>query len=254
MKKRKPVIIAVCGKGGSGKTCISALLVRILSEADTSRKVLAIDADPAVGLASVLGMKVKKTVDDIRNVIIAELGDKAEGNRRELLKRLDYEVFESLTEKGNIALLAIGRPEREGCFCKVNSFLKDVIKETAGSFDFVVIDGEAGIEQVNRRVMETVTHLLLVTDTSARGRQVVETIAEVSKRSVSYDKIGVLINKVRNENEYKSLIKSIKSPIIGWLPDDESIRASDMAGKPVFALPPSPAFKALEKAIKAFLK
>ena len=67
-----PVIIAVCGKGGVGKTCISALTVKMLAE-NRSVKILAIDADPAVGLSFPLGVEVKKTVDDIRNDLINRL-------------------------------------------------------------------------------------------------------------------------------------------------------------------------------------
>jgi CO dehydrogenase maturation factor len=74
---QKSTVIAVCGKGGSGKTCISALLTRILIE-DGKKKLLAIDADPSVGLASALGIKVDKTVDDIRNRIIKNIKNEYE--------------------------------------------------------------------------------------------------------------------------------------------------------------------------------
>ena len=63
-------------------------------------------------------------------------------------------------------------------------------------FDYVVIDGEAGIEQINRRVMEKVTHLLLVTDASKKGCQVVQTIKKVADELVMYDRIGVIANRI----------------------------------------------------------
>ena len=65
-------------------------------------------------------------------------------------------------------------------------------------FDYVVIDGEAGIEQINRRVLEKVTHLLLVSDQSRKGIQVVGTIKQVADELVMYDRIGAVINRVTN--------------------------------------------------------
>jgi CO dehydrogenase maturation factor len=96
--QEKPVIIAVCGKGGVGKTSISALMVRMLSE-DPSKKVLAIDGDPAVGLSFPLGITVKKTVDDIRNDLIRRLKNGEQSSKEELIKSLDYELFSALEER-----------------------------------------------------------------------------------------------------------------------------------------------------------
>ena len=146
-------IIALCGKGGVGKTSVAALMVKLLA-CGNERKILAIDADPAVGLALALGITVKKTVDDIRKGLIADIRKGEPQGSRETLKLLDYEVFDALHERDGYALLAIGRPEDEGCFCKVNNLLKDIIKDLAGKFDIVLIDGEAGIEQINSAVAD----------------------------------------------------------------------------------------------------
>lgn len=99
-------------------------------------------------------------------------------------------------EMPGFAFLGIGRPESSGCYCKVNSYLKEVIGILANSFDYVVIDGEAGIEQIQRRVMDKVTHLLLVTDQSKKGCQVVSTIKNVADELIVYDKIGAIVNRM----------------------------------------------------------
>ena len=117
------------------------------------KRILAIDADPAVGLATALGFRGERTVNDIRNDLIGRIEKGESENRQALLAALDYEVFAALEERENVAFLAIGRPEQEGCYCKVNSMLRDIIESVARNFDYVVIDGEAGIEQVNRRVL-----------------------------------------------------------------------------------------------------
>ena len=98
-----------------------------------------------------------------------------------------------MSEQNGFAFIAVGRPESAGCYCKINSYLKDVIQMLSENFDYVVIDGEAGIEQINRRVMEKVTHLVLITDASRKGIQVVQTIKGVADRLVMYDKMGVIV-------------------------------------------------------------
>ena len=192
-------ILALCGKGGVGKTSVSALMVKLLAGRN-SRKILAIDADPAVGLATALGIEVKKTVDDIRKGLISRISRGEPQQSRDTLKLLDYEVFDALYERDGYALLAIGRPEDEGCFCKVNNLLKDIIADLAGRFDVVLIDGEAGIEQINRRVMKTVDHLVLVSDTSVKGLGVANTIAQVAneKKAVDFTSMGLILNRVRD--------------------------------------------------------
>jgi CO dehydrogenase maturation factor len=246
-----PRIIAVCGKGGVGKTSISAGLVRALMKRGSGR-VLAIDADPAVGLAGALGVTVVKTVDDIRNKLIDRLESGVREDKRELISLLDYEVFDALVEKNSLAFLAIGRPETEGCYCQVNDILKDIIGSIAGNFDFVVIDGEAGIEQVNRRVMETVTHLVLVSDASARGLNVVKTIKEVSDHTVHYERAGLLLNRIQSEAE-KDKIGSLPGlDFLGWVPEDDALRRADIDGTCILEMPGCPALEAVEKSLEGF--
>ena len=180
-KKQKTKVFAVCGKGGVGKTSISAMLTRILCE-DKSAKILAIDADPAIGLATALGIECRKSVDDVRNQLIEKLEKGDRSNKKDMIEMLDYELFDALEEKENLAFLAIGRPEKDGCYCQVNDLLKDIIKNIIQNFDYVVIDGEAGVEQINRRVLETVTHLLLISDASVKGLNVIKTINELGQR------------------------------------------------------------------------
>ena len=180
-----PKIIAVAGKGGVGKTSISAAFVRLLTEAYPDKRILAIDADPAVGLSTALGVEVKETLDDIRKSIVASVEDGAPREAIELLSEARYRIFDTMVEQQRFSFLAIGRPETAGCYCKVNAYLKEVINLLANDFDYVVIDGEAGIEQINRRVMEKVTHLVLITDPSRKGTQVIDTIKRVADELLS---------------------------------------------------------------------
>ena len=246
----RPVIIAVCGKGGVGKTSLSALIIKLFAQ-NPDKKVLAIDADPAVGLATALGITVGKTVDDIRNDLIRRVGEGQATDKARLRADLDYELFSAMTERQNLAFLAIGRPEKEGCYCQVNHMLKDIITALARHFDYVVIDGEAGIEQVNRRVMETVTHLVLVSDASRKGLHVAETIRQVADEAVDYEEAGLIVNRIYGPAEFEAIAVSPSLCVLGWVPEDETVRNADMEGKSILDMPASPAFFALEQCLAA---
>ena len=214
---RDTKIIAVAGKGGVGKTSISSAFVRLLTEAYPDKRILAIDADPAVGLSTALGVEVKETLDDIRKSIVASVEDGAPREAIELLSEARYRIFDTMVEQRTFSFLAIGRPETAGCYCKVN-------------------DGEAGIEQINRRVMEKVTHLVLITDPSRKGTQVIQTIKRVADELVMYDRCGAIINRVTDP----AMIPYIHiegTEILACIGSDTQHAANDIRGLSVFDLP-----------------
>lgn len=234
--ENKAKIITVAGKGGVGKTSICASIVRLLVEKYPDKKILAIDADPAVGLSVALGVDVKLTLDDIRMSIVDSVENGQTKEALELLSEARFRIFDALVEMPGFAFLAIGRPESSGCYCKVNSYLKEVIGLLANSFDYVVIDGEAGIEQIQRRVMEKVTHLLLITDQSKKGGQVITTIKGVADELISYEKIGAIVNRMTNP-EFKEMIRIPGVDILAYIPADSAFAANDIQGKSVLELP-----------------
>ena len=234
--EHKAKILTVAGKGGVGKTSICASIVRLIVEKYPDKKILAIDADPAVGLSVALGVDVKLTLDDIRQSIVDSVENGETREAMELLSEARFRIFDALVEMPGFAFLAIGRPESSGCYCKVNSYLKEVISLLANSFDYVIIDGEAGIEQIQRRVMDKVTHLLLITDQSKKGAQVVATIKGVADELISYEKIGVIINRVTNP-ELVDLTQVPGVEILSAIPADAVFAANDIKGRSVLELP-----------------
>ena len=225
---RETKIIALTGKGGVGKTSISAALVKLLVEEFPEEKILAIDADPAIGLATALGIEPKLTLDDIRNEIVANVEDGNTKEAMELLSESRYKIAEAIVEKEGFAFLAIGRPESAGCYCRINSYLKEVITMISEQFDYVVIDGEAGIEQINRRVMEKVTHLLLISDTSKKGLEVIKTIENVA--------MELIVNRV----EDPAMIERLDTrglELLAAIPSDKKLALYDFEGRSIMELP-----------------
>ena len=234
--KDNATIIALSGKGGVGKTSISAAIVKLLVQAYPDKKILAIDADPAVGLSTALGIDVRMTIDDIRKEIVETVEDGQTRAAIELLGDARYKIFDALVETDGFAFIAVGRPESAGCYCKINTYLKEVINILSNEFDYVVIDGEAGIEQINRRVMEKVSHLLLITDASKKGTQVISTIKSVADELVMYKKVGAIVNRIPDE----SVIEHINTngiPVLSYIPTDSNLAIYDIEGKDITKLP-----------------
>lgn len=249
-------ILALAGKGGVGKTSVAACMVRLLAEAYPDKKILAIDADPAVGLSTALGIEVTETIDDIRMAVVESA---QEGNAKvaiEILGDARYKLFDALVETDGFSFIAVGRPEAAGCYCKVNAYLKEVISILAEQFDYVVIDGEAGVEQVNRRVMEKVTHLFLITDSSRKGTQVIQTVKAVADKLVMYEEVGAIANRIPSENgaipaRIKEAMDTGDIPVLAYIPSDSSLAEFDLKGENVFYLPEdAPIVQGTKEALK----
>lgn len=233
--KNKNIVIALTGKGGVGKTSLSASIVRLLTEKKPDARILAIDADPAIGLSVALGVEVTETLDEIRKRIANDVTGKLKDTEN-ILAEARFRLFEAMQETDGYAFLAIGRPESAGCYCAINSYLRQVIGLLIDDLDYVVIDGEAGIEQINRRVLERVTHLICVSDQSRKGLQIVSTIKDVADELVMYDHIGLIVNRApMPEKLTDAEIGGI--PVVSVIPQDNGMTENDIEGRSIFELP-----------------
>lgn len=234
-------VVAVCGKGGAGKTSVSAMLLRAVSRQRPDWRLLAVDADPAGGLHLALGVEPARTLNDLRREVAAEAaGGKAD--RAALGAAADYRLMELLEERGNLALLALGRPEEKGCYCALNSLLRQSLEGLARGFDLTLIDAEAGVEQVNRRVMRAVTHLLLVSDPTRKGVRVAAQVRDVARRSVGEHRAGLLINRVSGDPAVaEGLAAEVPAELLGLVPEDPAVGRYDAEGRSLLEMPGGPA-------------
>jgi len=231
-------IVAVCGKGGAGKTAFISLATKVLLEEDQT-KILLIDADPTMGLPTALGIKVNKTVADIREEIIqtARSGDREE--KSQLAHMIDYMLLEALAEGKGFGLLSMGRQESSGCFCPVNDLLREAIGPLSQSFDLTLIDGEAGLEQLNRRVMRSVDSLVIVTDPTNRGLMTTRFIKDMVERQkvLSCQRLGVIVNRIKSQDEpIIQAVRELGLELLGTIPDDENIAQYDSLSRPLIEL------------------
>ena len=238
--------IAITGKGGSGKTVLTALMVRLL-RTDTSLRVLAIDADPTLSLPYMLGITLRRTVGDLRQSMIEDPEARAEIKSKHI-----RDVMVGALEKGDgFDILAMGRPEGPGCYCSVNDLLRYGIDSLSNQYDVTLIDCEAGPEQVNRRVVQRLDVLIIVTDPTMRGIRAARVIDQVARKYES-TRTGLVINKVQGDIE--PLVETARAwnlDVLGCIPLDQNITVCDLVGDSVLHSPPdSPSIVAVQEVLK----
>lgn len=228
--------IAVTGKGGTGKTMLTTLMLKVLTEEGHDLKILAIDADSASSLPYTLGIDVRKTVSDMRNDFIGMQQAKQKMDSRPM-----REIMREVLEPGpGFDLLTMGRPEEPGCYCAVNDLLKYAIDSLIRDYDVVIIDGEAGPEQLNRRVLSNIDVLLVLSDGSLRSMKTAQTIIHVAQtsKSLSVDNAQLVLNRFKGDQEAMDRIpEKYGITVLGSLPEDEVANEYDRDGKPLLELP-----------------
>lgn len=187
-------IWAFGGKGGSGKTTVTSLVLRRLVEAGR-KPILAVDADPNATLAMTLGVEMADTVADLRD----RMGEAAEKVTEIPKTRLmDQYLAEILAEEVGFDLLAMGRPEGPRCYCYVNGLLRRYLKELRRNYAHVLVDCEAGMEYLSRLTVDDVDTLVMVAEATPVGLRSAARIADladslpvrVRRRVLVWNKVG----------------------------------------------------------------
>ncbi|MGA2121694.1 MAG: AAA family ATPase [Methanoregula sp.] len=240
-----PFTIAVSGKGGTGKTTISSLLIRSfirLGEAP----VLAVDADPNANLHEALGVTVHETLGSMREEAFSRTIPPG-------MNRHDYVRFrfrQALIEAEGFDLVAMGRPEGSGCYCFANDLLSECMLQLERDYHFIVIDTEAGMEHISRGTIGKPDMLLIVSDPGARGLRTVARIRQIATQlGLEKEKIHVVFNQYKTGTAPVDI--GDESPI-AIIPEDPAVEKADLAATPVSLIPEgSPARTAVrELAVK----
>ena len=241
------ITIAVSGKGGSGKTTFSAMLMRSLLERAPGRAVLGVDADSNSCLGITLGVELIGTIADVRDQARALKPTNAGMDR---VRTVEYGIQQSLTESRGFDLLTMGRPEGPDCYCAVNNMLRRFLDELGSQYEFVVIDNEAGMEHLSRRTTNNVDMLCIVAEPTPVGEVTARRIYQlVKKLPIVVKKTGLVWNRAENGK------KTDEIDILGHIPYDEAVSNVSMQGRTVFDLDEkSPALVAARKIIDNILE
>ena len=226
-------IIAIAGKGGTGKTTVAALLVRLLAE-QKKGSVLAIDADPNSNLGEVLGVETNETIGSILDTISSDPQSVPQGMSKD--RFIEFKVQSSLAEADGFDVLTMGKPEGPGCYCYVNNVLRNVVSKLIKDYDYIVIDNEAGLEHLSRRTTRAADTLLVVSDATVVGLKAAKRIALLAKElKIEVKKRLLLVNRYALAFE-KEKLEGMQLEYIGSLPYDKEVMGLSMKGNSIMKL------------------
>jgi CO dehydrogenase maturation factor len=221
--------LAISGKGGVGKTLLTALLAREFARNGYS--VLAIDADPDTNLASALGFPNPDEIipiSDMNELIEERTGVKPgqPGSLFKLNPKVD-DIPDKYAQKLNgIRLMVMGKVKRggSGCYCSENTLLQALMAHLLVSRNEVVIlDMAAGIEHLGRATAKAVDKLIVVVEP---GRKSIETAVRIKKlaQDIGISNIAGVGNKVRSQADRDFLIAGLPGfEFLGFIPYDTAI-------------------------------
>jgi CO dehydrogenase maturation factor len=151
-------------------------------------------------------------------------------------------------------MLVMGRTQGKGCYCFVNDLLRDQLNRYYKSYNYLIVDNEAGLEHISRGILPPVDLILLVSDCSKRGIQAAGRIAEmIEQLDFKANKVCLIVNRAPGGKLEQSLLDEIAEQnlsLIGVIPLDELVYRYDAEGKAMINLPEdSPIKKALGEII-----
>ena len=230
-----PYVIAMAGKGGTGKTTIAGFLIKYLIQKGKI-PILAVDADSNTNLNEVLGISVKATLGTAREEM--KDGVVQQGMTKQMF--MEMKLAEAVVEGEDFDLIAMGRPEGAGCYCAANTLLSMYLGKLIDNYSYIVMDNEAGMEHISRLTTNNVDVLLVVSDPSIRGLETAGRINTlVDDLKVRAAKRFLIINQARD-----GLTDSLQEAIVkhglnlaGTMPKDDLLYDFDMNGTPTVNLP-----------------
>jgi CO dehydrogenase maturation factor len=227
-----PKIIAMAGKGGTGKTTISALLIKYMLHNDLT-PILAVDADANANLNELLDMNVHLTLGEIRRDLKGDIP--AHITRDQFM---EMKVHQALVEAKGFDLLVMGQPDGPGCYCAANQHLAMTMDKLADNYRYILVDNEAGMEHLSRMNLRTIDTLLVISDPSARGIMTAKRISELTKPlKIEIKEKFLIVNRTPEPlppelyTKIKETTESTDLPLAGILSSSDQLVHQELSGK-----------------------
>lgn len=233
-----PKIIAMAGKGGTGKTTTSALLLRYLT-ARNMTPVLAVDADANANLNELLELDVRLTLGEIRKEIKSDMPP---GMSRD--QYMEMKIHQSLIEEQGYDLMVMGQPDGPGCYCAANQYLAMTMDKLAENYRYLIVDNEAGMEHLSRMNLREIDYLLIISDPSARGILTARRIADITgPLQLAVKKQYLIVNRAPDpvpevlQQKIEEAVSEAGLQLAGIISSSDDLIAQELEGLSYLKLP-----------------
>jgi len=233
--------IAVAGKGGTGKTTLSALMIRALQERGMT-PILAVDADPNANLGEALGLTADLSIGRLQAETLKQIHSLPAGVP--LSRHLEYELHQAIAEGEGIDLLVMGHGEGPGCYCAVNHILRRYIESLRSSYRYTILDNEAGMEHLSRRVSHGIDLLVVVSDASPTALRSAGRIAGIADDlELEIGRRCLVLTNLRDDLSDRAAAEVERTglELAARIPFDEEMYELTLAGRPIAELSPGAA-------------
>lgn len=233
-----PKVIAMAGKGGTGKTTLSALLLNYMLHENLT-PILAVDADANANLNELLEMDVSLTLGEIRRDLKGDIP--AHITRDQFM---EMKVHQALIEARGFDLLVMGQPDGPGCYCAANQHLAMTMDKLADNYRYILVDNEAGMEHLSRMNLRTIDKLLVISDPSARGILTAKRIVELTEPlKIEIKEKYLIVNRTPDPMPAELLAKIKETtenadlPLAGVLASSDQLIRQELSGSSYLSLP-----------------
>lgn len=228
-------LIAMAGKGGTGKTTVAALILRYLVEHGKT-PVLLVDADANANLNEVLGLELHHTVGEAREEMKKGSG-MVDMTKDQLI---EMRINQCLVEADGFDLISMGQPEGPGCYCAANHLVTRYMEVLGKNYPYILMDNEAGMEHMSRLTTKNVDLLLLVSDPSWRSIQAARRLKDLAGQlKIVVGRSALVVNRSEDGLSERSQeeIATQGLELAGLIPQDSLIAEFDREGRPTYNLP-----------------
>ena len=247
--------IAIAGKGGTGKSTFSALLLRSLLKKGI-KPLLAVDADPNSCLPEKLGIAVEQTIGELREELRRDPEKKPAGIPKG--EWMEGMINRAIIESTGLDMVVMGRQEGPDCYCFINNLLRQCLDQLGKQYEAVVIDNEAGLEHLSRRTNGSVEVLIVVAHPTITGARTALRIMEIVKSlNLEVGNSFLVLNQADAplDGELAAEFSRTGIEIIGSVPTDPVIREYELKAQSLLTAPAeSKAAAAVDGILEKILK
>ena len=226
------------------------MIIRLLC-GQSSRALLAVDADPNACLGLMMGVEPVGTIAELRESAREKSPTNAGTDR---VRSFEYGIQQTITEAAGFDLLTMGRPEGPSCYCAVNNILRQFLDRLSSQYGFVIIDNEAGMEHLSRRTTNNVDLLCIVAEQTPLGELTAKRILALARQlPISVKRIGVIWNETRDPSDERRATND-ELETLGCVPYDDAVFNASIQGKTIFDVEKdSTAFLAVRKMLEEII-